>query len=160
MRIEWSIDVAARLCLCYLVNINYTKLPTNAAGSRFLSPHRTTGLTPRKMSDFTQVPALLLYAVNSLTLKALITSSSESSVRQIAWLQAVVWASLGIWRCAQRREVLRSVARQVSVASFARRGRLLMSFGVQPRHTVVGGLLLFAQSCSCIFALQHHNFAR
>ncbi|KAI5455017.1 putative zinc transporter msc2 [Naganishia albida] len=93
------------------------------------------------MSDFTQVPVLLLYAVNSLTLKAWITTSSESSLRQIAWLQAVVWVVVALWRCAQRRLVLRSVTKQL-------------------RHTLVGGLLLFAQSYSCILALQHHNFAR
>lgn len=74
------------------------------------------------MSDFTQVPVLLLYAVNSLTLKAWITTSSESSLRQIAWLQAVVWAIVALWRCALRRQVLRSVTKQVSAAIFQRKG--------------------------------------
>lgn len=85
------------------------------------SRHPRRRVPSHDMSDFTQVPVLLLYAVNSLTLKALITSSSESSVRQIAWLQAVVWVILGIWRCAQRREVLRIVTRQVSAPFYEKR---------------------------------------
>jgi hypothetical protein len=92
------------------------------------------------MSDFTQVPVLLLYAVNSLTLKALITSSSESSVRQIAWLQAVVWVILGVWRCAQRREVLRVVTRQVSTAFYETRAafdELWCSASAYPRGGTV-----------------------
>lgn len=70
------------------------------------------------MSDFTQVPVLLLYAVNSLALKALITSYPESSVRQIAWLQAVVWVFLSVWRCVKRRAMLQVAARQVSALRF------------------------------------------
>lgn len=89
---------------------NCKELQKNAAGSCPLQP---STLGHSNMSDFTQVPVLLLYAVNSLAIKALITSYPESSVRQIAWLQAVVWVSLSVWKCVQRRAVLQLVARQV-----------------------------------------------
>lgn len=66
------------------------------------------------MSDFSQVPVLLLHAVNALALKAYIASYPQGTIRHIAWLQAVVWACLGAWRFLNRRVVLQTVARQVS----------------------------------------------
>jgi hypothetical protein len=66
------------------------------------------------MSDFSQVPVLLLHAVNALALKAYIASYPQGSIRHIAWLQAAVWACLGVWRFVNRRAVLQTVARQVS----------------------------------------------
>ncbi|KAJ9106145.1 hypothetical protein QFC21_001287 [Naganishia friedmannii] len=93
------------------------------------------------MSEFVHVPVLLLYAINSLALKAYLSASSQGTVRHIAWLQAVVWTCLGVWTCIQRRDILGLLGRQL-------------------RYSLVGGLILFVQSSSCILAMQHHNLAR
>jgi hypothetical protein len=66
------------------------------------------------MSEFVHVPVLLLYAINSLALKAYISASSQGILRHVGWLQAVVWTCLGVWRCIERRDILGLFGKQVS----------------------------------------------